>query len=637
MQLLYQRPFKFRGVPINETVVRDIFRSLISSHIHRSIAWVVLRTLPESSVKLGEEIWLSGFFKEFKASQTCTSDIQALDYSELWGQQVDNIPYFWVEFAGHIASNLARGMEKGYPLFPKVNRIKNVAQGTANQYRIFDPSKSIYDVTTRDLEVLYGLTGVRISGSCEMRAAWKYNDLKPRVYYAQGGQDYFASRYMKLIAVRLMELVESSSAVRRRSPFHYLDVEDADALVYWDYSSFTTSLSELKYFLYYLAEAVKEKERGPIRLFDYNAGLIEINLSELLHSYNETVNIGAPFSIHRMLDRFNLSEALSPDYTQQNNGMLGVAGNIGFSTALHGFASSQVVDRFNSICVGDDAIALVKNGEGVEDLIGHMELLGSIAGDKHSILRPLRGDETQVGKFLKRALIRYSNSTSLDYLFDFAPLPYVDGNPVEGRTVPMPSFHERLYKFSTITGDLLWSIYSHDDNLTSVEMQLLSRFLWCAYKILGLPSRGFLPGHLLQDNVTARYFCPSIRFDCYDPGLLDWLEYLFDEHPTQFYTVPVLAEKHSPVWYETDSCQPQHRFWTAMEDLGYVRLEELEERVESLTEVNKRIFRRQLKRINQGRYTRLQRIVMIKSIPEKFRSFTDPLEEVHVPFEYISL
>jgi hypothetical protein len=50
--------------------------------------------------------------------------------------------------------------------------------------------------TTCEAEEFYAEEGYLPDGPCEMRYAWKYNDLKPRVYYAQGLSAYKASRYV---------------------------------------------------------------------------------------------------------------------------------------------------------------------------------------------------------------------------------------------------------------------------------------------------------------------------------------------------------------------------------------------------------------------------------------------------------
>jgi hypothetical protein len=50
--------------------------------------------------------------------------------------------------------------------------------------------------TTTDAEQFYSNHGYLPPGPCEMRYAWKFNDLKPRVYYSQGLSAYTSSRYV---------------------------------------------------------------------------------------------------------------------------------------------------------------------------------------------------------------------------------------------------------------------------------------------------------------------------------------------------------------------------------------------------------------------------------------------------------
>jgi hypothetical protein len=58
----------------------------------------------------------------------------------------------------------------------------------------FTVTKRIH-ISTGDLETFYMETGQETSGPCEVRAAWKYNDLKPRIYYAIGASAYFSSKH----------------------------------------------------------------------------------------------------------------------------------------------------------------------------------------------------------------------------------------------------------------------------------------------------------------------------------------------------------------------------------------------------------------------------------------------------------
>jgi hypothetical protein len=50
--------------------------------------------------------------------------------------------------------------------------------------------------TTIDAEIFYADNGYLPPGPCEVRYAWKFNELKPRIYYAQGLSAYHSSRYV---------------------------------------------------------------------------------------------------------------------------------------------------------------------------------------------------------------------------------------------------------------------------------------------------------------------------------------------------------------------------------------------------------------------------------------------------------
>jgi len=139
-------------------------------------------------------------------------------------------------------------------LYPAYQRRKNMSRETAQGlfergYRHSD--KEWWNFSTGDLERHYAMTGERILGHCEMRTAWTYNILKPRAYYCIGGTDYWASRYIKPIAIDFMNANPITHTKRRMDPCQismHLDPEDWIAL--WDLESFTTSLVELREFLF---------------------------------------------------------------------------------------------------------------------------------------------------------------------------------------------------------------------------------------------------------------------------------------------------------------------------------------------------------------------------------------------------
>jgi hypothetical protein len=122
------------------------------------------------------------------------------------------------------------------------------------------------------IEQLYSLTGWKISGPTEVRWAFRYNDLRPRVYFARGSDQYYASHYIQQILNIILDLFPP---VNRR--FRYLiDVirlSQHDTLFIYDYSSFTSILHEIRNFTAslsrYFADVV-------VSLVDSHRGVIQV-------------------------------------------------------------------------------------------------------------------------------------------------------------------------------------------------------------------------------------------------------------------------------------------------------------------------------------------------------------------------
>jgi len=55
-----------------------------------------------------------------------------------------------------------------------------------------------------------------VDGPIEVRKAWRYNDLKPRVYYARGGVTHTVSRYVQPI---MNVFIDSLPEVHRHNRF----------------------------------------------------------------------------------------------------------------------------------------------------------------------------------------------------------------------------------------------------------------------------------------------------------------------------------------------------------------------------------------------------------------------------------
>jgi len=111
------------------------FNNVSISTIFASFIWIALRVVPEPNPEDAKEAWISGFEKEFSASQTLYSDSQLFDYDELFDMDPEYpIAPSWRHRARTVASSLAARFRRLPMLFPKVNRTKSVSRETAEMY-----------------------------------------------------------------------------------------------------------------------------------------------------------------------------------------------------------------------------------------------------------------------------------------------------------------------------------------------------------------------------------------------------------------------------------------------------------------------------------------------------------------------
>jgi len=464
-----------------------------------------------------------------------------------------------------------------------------------------------------------------------MRSAWRFNDLKPRVYYCQGGRDYFASRYMKKIAVALMESIPNTTVRFRTNPERYLEHEfDRDYVVTWDFESFTSNLSELKYFMDEICQALEDFPEIEVTVFDSFKGLVKLSPIQMLSEYNEAVNIESPFSIHRIIHRY--SEEIDPtrNYTQRNSGSLGVAGNIGFSTAWHGFAILETVGPDKGVSVGDDGLCVINDPN---KIIGPLSEVAKLHPEKCTIVEPLDEDPF---RFLKRAFYREPNGRIFrDDLFNL-PNSALIFRDFTGRDVRIEDektfFATRIAKQ---TGALLWAIQYSEPPLSDVELEAVRKYLVVAYRSSNLPQQGCLPGMRTIPQETRydmyKMAVPSIRFDIFDPRIGDWLEHLLYESQQSSFNVPVMGFKTPMPLPPKDSIVfvTKGAGWSFLEDFGYIERSLLIEVKDYLTDMDRDNFRAMIKRSNHlSDKLPLYRVEVIGHIPEIFDfMFTVSIDE----------
>jgi len=578
--------------PITASTFLEYFELAMSSGFLRSLLWMIAKGGPDKSHDPTEyeAVQFQGYQKEMRYASSQFNENPVFDYNEFIFDRMEMhiLHPEYEQAAIRFADVLYRRVQQLRTVFPLYNKRKNVGQDTRIEYNTVTGHSSGY-VTTFDLERFYSETGHQLGGPCELRSAWKFNDTKPRLYYAQGGGSYFASRYMKPFAVALMESWPSTQERNRRDPNFFLNnvLSDSDLVVVWDLTSFTTNLSEAKFFLEGMAQMWENKigEHLQYPVLDlWEGSVIMRSIPEMIRQYNNEVNVFPEFSKHRMINKYHLDEEPLTG-VQWNNGMLGVPGNIGIATTLHGIVAAALAGTSHVVSVGDDAIALVH--ETIEDqMLSDIQKIGELSLDKVSRMGPLESQEGHV-RFLKRDL-HLTQDDGLVFgedLFQLPALSYLDGTIPPGRTEPINfDVHSRAKTVVISIGKYLWSLLEY--RKTGISPQAAAYFKYM-YKFFEIPVRGGVPGAIkipesMIDSLETAYqfWIPSLQFQNYDPSLVDWTDYLLSVNSSEIVRIPRMDEIGIPRYktyqgaiFESTST----RVLQVLEDFGFVKKEKIYE------------------------------------------------------------
>jgi len=638
-------------IPNNPTITRKKFRRWIlhlsdnSSWVSCSIIWMLCRCCPEMGVIESDDILKEGIIKELLASQEPFGLDKINDYSSFFYHHTPldaSLGYSPAaeQLARRFSINIhraARNLSQSV-LYPVVQRRKNMSGQTGLLYSMHYPDVRPSEVKSSDLEVHYYNTGERIQGQSELRWSWKFNDLKPRPYYCIGGRDYWPSRYIRKIAASFLDACPTSKLERRKDiALQFLDVAPDDYLTLWDYTSFTTSLSELRHFLFYLArflESCEDLHKHTIKLVDFynDEPIIHIPIWEILDHYNESINVFSDFSILRVLDILDMEDSPTSDLVQSNSGMLGIPGNIGFSTLLHAYhleGQASMQGRDVMLCIGDDAFATTLDHPS-HRLIPHMNRLGTIHQDKFEIFQPCReGDGPATWKFVKRGLTRDAYGVTMGILFNLPIFPLFFKNIPRNRTrLGHYEYQQACETMLHQVSSLLWAIHQQPEHCSESDLRLLRDYQFALYRSFPfgrLPFHGRFPGHLLNTRQHGKWMVrccipPVIGIDEFDPRKDDWSEWLWDHSPSLSITIPLIVESPvNPDQYSLHSCfrATAHPIFPFLEDFGI--LEEGKLIVEDLDVTdsgNRRTFLTWLKGRSRRYYLYEYRLRM--AIPDRF-------------------
>jgi len=538
------------------------------------------------------------FEKEFLAATDAYPTLSKLEYSGLFGGSGMNLhpqlaihddhhtylPGFLDLGAQKIRQRFLRSIPVA-PILPSYNNRKNISYESMAMYCDTQQIPISSDITTLDLLKLYESTGDIVSGRMELRQAWFYNDLKPRTYYCNGGDSYFASLYIQPVANILATFLPSTDPSSRFDVSRVGPISEDHILITYDYTSFSSSLSELKTFLFHLGTFL----RGiTIPVLDVRNGVSDIDLGVLLLEYNSFANEYLCFTVNRFDDKNFKS------YRMGQAGPLGINGNIVLSTVCHGFSLADLTGHVDKdCCVGDDALTLIFRLS-VALFVSCVNNLGSINLDKFSVIKHPSKDPllSTSFKFLKRPLGivgDYPSLGDLDFFPDFCSVLYPEGDgfhtlpPGTTFLIRCKSFVMQLCRYTLVTESR--STLPLDEIYRDEDERIIDLFRKC-YDALGLPHCGAAPGFRVynpDDNAydVLQIFIPPID----GPQLLrdGWISAVYNRFAGQLIQWPLsglsIPPPDDPYLGQVFTCSNDHEGIRLLDALGHISTELLFEDV----------------------------------------------------------
>jgi hypothetical protein len=320
-----------------------------------------------------------------------------------------------------------------------------------------------------------------------------YNVLKPRVYYAQGGEAYFESRYISPILDTLQRSFRSTDPRRRYSFADFGQVATPEELfIIYDYSSFTTLLADFKSFMLELGIFCCGT---PVRVFDTYRGVVEEDLGHLLLAYNATCNTDPEFSIHRI-------EGIASDHPQalvhhRVAGMLGIYGNIVGCTILHGLSTISIVgSELHANTIGDDAgIKIIVDDVSKEEAIQCIQVIGNVATEKFEIWDCDEKDQEQSIKwhYVKRPITVSDKIIVQQWMPDFPILARILNIQDGQHTVRPEDFITRRRLCIKQTCRLFDSMFRNIEFVSEQDIDTVLSVMKIVYTKMHLPHKGSFP------------------------------------------------------------------------------------------------------------------------------------------------
>lgn len=422
-----------------------------------------------------------------------------------------------------------------------------------------------------DVERYYHETGVELPGPVEMRSAWKYNDLKPRVYYAQGPSVYHSSKFIQPI---FNMILDHFPVVHRQNRYSLPDDQTLaiqDILLIYDYASFTSKLDIIKRFTRDMAEFYSSTN---VVVIDTFHGPRVKNIRELLLEYTETCNESSVFDVQKVL---------SLEYSslfEHTCGMLGVPGNISSCTLLHGIHLCMLLESLIAgRCIGDDALVNLKRGLKLDRLSNFQDgvnNLGTVEASKFSMWRYDDDPEDASWHYTKAPLTRIDSGISQGIALVWPSIANLLKLDDRYHTTPIPTDLQQRKTFIAQWSRLLTRLYTLSISLSDVDRQTLRSFQNYSYRRLGFHKGGY---YISKDD--HRLVLP-VKLEFHEFGL-DWKPFTIDiMRGRGSVRLPLLwniRERPSGLEMETFESQST-KLLSLLENLGYLEKEMLFEDVD---------------------------------------------------------
>jgi hypothetical protein len=382
---------------------------------------------------------------------------------------------------------------RGRTFYPSMST-KLVSRSTIREHNYFaehqvEVEESGSEFSQVELERFYHEHGFELGGVCEIRQKWYRHGLKPRTYFAQGGESYQSSKYLQDVFNALVDFFISSNHTARLNPSRLRPADDEYCRIY-DLSGFTSNEHEQLPFLKGLA---KFCEGTMVKIVDSREGLVAADLGDLISEY-ALYNDEPKYSREKLLDQ----DVAECRHTIAS--FLGVYGNLMTCTFPHAASLAYGVGSSSKVNVaGDDAHFLQRRGE-EKKITPFIRANGVVERSKEF------STDEEGAVCLKRGLVQEDNRLYQKMMIIWPSLA-VTSFVLKG--VHLPSQFGRMFKSRgearlALGTELLRFLQSLHWERADFDLDQVLDYLRALYTQTGFPPSGQLP------QLGAPYLVPAL-------------------------------------------------------------------------------------------------------------------------------